>query len=254
MIAPPAWKGSFKASDSSQKVLPISPLVGGGGDGKREREDDDNDDEDEQELKKRREELAQLEKRKKERDAQRTPQRIAELTQRITEKETQYNQLGMEIGNLKSQLRQLKLSLITQADVDAAISIMTKFREDWEDEPLKFGASRDPHSVYAIVYFTLPSGFERKQLPLYFKSQILLFHLWHSIYSDKLRQYPDLRESVANTRFEITPQQIAVLKKAKAQIKIVAWRETYYQSNPSTVNTSEPDGGEEVYGFIETNE
>jgi len=133
MTASPAWKGSFKASDSNQKVLSIAPLVGGGGDGKREREDDDNDDEDEQELKKRREELEQLEKRKKERDAQRTPQRIAELTQRIAEKETQYNQLGMEIGALKFQLDKLKLSQISQTDVNAAIEIMRKIHEDWED-------------------------------------------------------------------------------------------------------------------------
>jgi len=254
MSALTAWKGSFKPSDSSQKVLPIAPLVGGGGDGKREREDDDNDDEDEKELKKRREELEQLEKRKKERDAQRTPQRIAELTKRIAEKETQYNQLGMEIGALKFQLDKLKLSQISQTDVDAAIAIMRKIREDWEDEPVKFGDTRNPHTVFAYVYFLLPSGFDRKELPLMFTSQALVFRLWYSVYSDKLRQNNDLRNRVSATRFEITQQQLEVLKKAKAQIKIVAWRQKYYLFDQTQIKESESDGGEEVYGFIETNE
>lgn len=254
MIASPAWKGSFKASDSSQKVLPIAPLVGGGGDGKREREDDDNDDEDEQELKKRREELEQLEKRKKERDAQRTPQRIAELTERIKEKEDQYNRLGLEIGTLKYQLSKLKLSQISQADVDAAIAIMRKIRDDWEDEPVKFGDTRDPHTVFAYVYFLLPSGFERKEIPLMFKSQALLFRLWYSVYSDKLKDKPDLRNRVTATRFEITPQQLEVLKKAKAQIKVVTWRQKYYLFDQTQIKESESDGSEEMYGFIETNE
>jgi len=76
-----------------------------------------------------------------------------------------------------------------------------------------------------------------------FTSQALLFRLWYSVYSDKLRQNNDLRNRVSATRFDITQQQLEVLKKAKAQIKIVAWRQKYYLFDQTQIKESESDGG-----------